>query len=103
MEPGNENFLLGLKKQTYEVKEVKFRAEAAEAMSLAARMTLMPSNRLPVTVYRDGSHWVCSFDCHPDPLKCVVAYGESPSQACANFDALWMGTAEVLEEPEEEF
>jgi len=68
---------------------------------------LLPSRQFPIDVLRDGSRWVCVFMCDPENfLNNVVAYGESPAQAVANFDMLWTGAPDFLidqEEPEEEF
>jgi hypothetical protein len=35
-------------------------------------------------------------------MKCPMAYGDSPDQACKNFDNLWLGAAEFLVDQEEE-
>ena len=76
--------------------------EIAKTRLLRLQLQLLPHLRVPVRVYRDGSRWVCIFESHPDQLRCVIAYGDSPAQACSNFDALWNG-GYVLQDPEEEF
>lgn len=76
-----------------------------ELRVLEQQISFAPHLNVPVRVFREGSRWVCVFESHPDPMRCVIAYGESPAQACRNFDALWNGTGFLLdgEEPEEEF
>ena len=91
-----------LKMENLELLEQKYKTDLADLELLIARLSLLPHNCLPITVTRDGSRWVCMYECHPDPLRCVIAYGESPKQACENFDNLWNGTGYVLEEVEEE-
>ena len=76
--------------------------EESEALAIRARMSLMPHQQWPVTVTREGSKWVCSYPCHPDPLQCVTAYGDSPGQACSNFDSLWHQTDGLIDSPEDE-
>ena len=80
--------------------------QTAQLRAVYALNVLKPSFNFPVRVYLDGSRWVCIYDTNEDMLKCPVAYGESPKQACDNFDNLWNGDAEFLvdqEEEEEEF
>ena len=79
--------------------------EIAKLRLLEQQVSFAPHLNVPVRVYRDGSRWVCVFESHPDPLRCVVAYGDSPAQACRNFDALWNGPDFLIdsEEPEEQF
>lgn len=86
-----------LKKQKAQIE-----IEIAKMRLVRVQLGLLPHLRVPVRVFRDGSRWVCIFESHPDPLRCVVAYGDSPAQACSNFDALWNG-GHILEDPEEEF
>lgn len=70
---------------------------------LGRTMTYMrPSMTYPVSVFLDGTRWVCLLDTHNDRMKCPQATGESPDQACDNFDHLWMGSAEFLVDQEEE-
>lgn len=63
--------------------------QVAQHELLRIQMEFLPHMRYPTVVVREGSRWVCSFPCHPDPLICVTAYGETPTQACNNFDLLW--------------
>lgn len=70
-------------------KKEAIELQTAQAELLRIQIEFLPHMRYPTTIVREGSRWVCSFQCHPDPLQCVTAYGDSPSQACANFDALW--------------
>lgn len=75
--------------------------EIAKLRLLEQQVSFAPHLNVPVRVYRDGSRWVCIFESHPDHLRCVVAYGDSPAQACRNFDALWNG-GYIMQDPEEE-
>jgi len=84
------------------LKEQQYRTKLAELKVIEQQYSLAPHCNVPIDLFRDGSRWVCMFHCHPDPLKCVVAYGESPQQACSNFDHLWVGTPGFLLEEEEE-
>jgi len=87
-----------LKKQILKVKLQRAKLNVASLMT-----TFRPSRQLPISVTRDGSRWVCLFECDPDPMKCVIAYGESPEQATVNFDYLWNGVPGfVIEDTEEE-
>jgi hypothetical protein len=76
--------------------------QKAEAELMTAQHLMLPSNCFPVQIIREGSRWVCTFPCHPDPLQCVTAYGDSPLQATINFDNLWTGVGEIIETEEEE-
>jgi hypothetical protein len=53
-------------------------------------------------IYHDGVRWVCSYgvfgDAYTDYLPAqalgqsgVEAFGSTPSEACENFDRLWLG------------
>lgn len=88
--------------KSLQLLEQKHKTDIAALQLMYAQMSLLPHSRVPVSITRDGSRWVCTFACHPDPMKCVIAYGESPSQACLNFDHLWNGSSEFLVEKEEE-
>lgn len=82
------------------------KAQIAKLDLFHALESLRPSHNLPVRVRLEGTRWVCILESDFDILKCPVAYGESPKQACENFDNLWNGNAEFLvdqEEEEEEF
>lgn len=69
---------------------------------LYAGSNLRPSRQLPISVLRDGGRWVCIFETDPDPLKCVIAYGDSPEQATQNFDMLWNGAPGFILDDEQE-
>ena len=91
----------------HRIKRAQLRKALWEAKSAKLRFQLLqlqyrPSLNLPVTVKRDGGHWVCLLETSDDLLECPVAYGESPFQATLNFDALWMGTAHLLDAPDAE-
>lgn len=83
------------------IREQSLLVQAAELNLIEQKLMFLPSRSFPIMVHRDGSKWVCSFGFHPDPTFHVVAYGESPAQACTNFDALWAGTGVALEEEDE--
>lgn len=89
-------------KEQHEIAILKMELATAKVLYYKAMNGMRPSRQLPITVYREGSRWVCIFETDPDIMKCVVAYGESPEQACMNFDCLWNGTAEFLIDPEDE-
>ncbi len=67
---------------------------------LRIRAEFLPHMLYPTVVVREGSKWVCSFPCHPDPMLCVTAYGETPAQACSNFDALWSASPPEIDAEE---
>lgn len=85
---------------------LKCKLERAKLEHKACVMSFRPSHQLPISITRDGSRWVCIFQCDPDPLKCVIAYGDCPEQATQNFDALWNGVGvflpDVVEEEEDQ-
>lgn len=83
-------------------QKASIEVEIAQAKLLRLQYNFLPHLNVPVRVYRDGSRWVCIFESHPDPMRCVIAYGDSPAQACSNFDALWRG-GHIIQDPEEEF
>lgn len=66
------------------------------------RHSLRPSHCYPVTIRREGSNWVCILEHEDEITDCVVAYGGSPAQAMANFDAFFMGAGLELSEPDED-
>jgi len=84
---------------------LKHKIERAKLEHIAVMLSFRPSRQLPISVVREGAHWVCSFETDPDPLKCVTAFGDSPEQATQNFDALWNGagvfTPDAVEEDED--
>lgn len=83
-------------------QKASIEVDIAKAKLTRIQQQFLPHLNVPVRVYRDGSRWICIFESHPDPLRCVIAYGDSPSQACSNFDSLWLG-GHILPDPEEEF
>lgn len=99
----------------FKIRNLKFltavaEAEAAKADEILTKMSFLPHRAWPVQIYREGSRWLCMLQHHPDPLQCVIAYGDSPAQACENFDALWNAPTEMdfemppdFYEEEEEF
>jgi len=91
--------LTQIKKKILALKLRKAELQLTEVM-----MNFRPSRQLPISVRREGSRWLCIFECDPDPTQCVVAYGESPEQATANFDYLWNGAPGFVieDEPDEE-
>lgn len=89
-------------KDQLEIELLSIRVKSAKLDMVRSLNGLRPSYMYPVCVYLDGSRWVCSLETHHNPLKCPVAYGESPAQACENFDNLWVGSAEFLVDQEEE-
>lgn len=93
--------MFGIQQLKKKILAVKLRK--AEMQLIATMANLRPSRQLPITVRREGSRWVCTFEVDPDPMNCVTAYGESPEQATSNFDYLWNGvTGFVIEDEEEE-
>lgn len=80
----------------YKAQEARIRAETAAVQQQVEVRKLKPSWYLPVEIYRDGSKWVCILESSEELLDCPVAYGDSPKQACDNFDALWIGSGFVL-------
>ena len=91
-----------LSKDQLELELVAIKVKQAKVDYARSLTWLRPSMSYPVSISLDGSRWVCSLETDPDPLKCPVAYGESPRQACENFDCLWNGAAEFLVEQETE-
>lgn len=85
-----------------QLRTALWQARTAKLRHQLLQMNYRPSLNLPVSIRRDGGHWVCSLETSDDPLECPIAYGESPFQATLNFDALWMGTGHLLEHPEVE-
>jgi hypothetical protein len=78
-----------------EKAEAFLKAETAKHNNTCAQYkTLLEGSRLrpchfyPVTVEHDGLRWICQY------LGCdeAVGYGDSPSDACSAFDAMWYGT-----------
>jgi len=81
---------------------LKHKIEKAKLEHIGVILSFRPSRQLPITVVREGSQWVCSFETDQDPLKCVTAYGSCPEQATQNFDALWNGSGHFLPDAMEE-
>ena len=91
------------KLETLKKQEQQLKVELMKLKVLAQQLSFSPHLNVPIRVYREGSRWVCVFECDPEPLNCVMAYGESPAQACSNFDALWNGAPGfVIEDQEDE-
>ena len=67
---------------------------------LRIQIELCPHMVYNAAIVREGSRWCCTLPCHSDPLQCVTAYGDSPQQACLNFDALWNTNPPDFEEDE---
>ena len=94
--------MFGIRQIKKKILSVKLKTAQYEMIHVG--MGLRPSRQLPISVVRDGSRWVCIFETDPDPLKCVIAYGESPEQATQNFDMLWNGAPGfILDGDDEEF
>jgi len=91
-----------INKEQMELELMAIKIKSAKLDMIRSMNWLRPSFTFPVNVFLDGSRWVCSLETHPDPLKCPIAYGSSPAQACENFDNLWMGASEFLIDQEEE-
>jgi hypothetical protein len=90
--------------QQIKKKILMAKLKRAELSVSSQYMNFRPSRQLPISVRREGSRWLCVFECDDDPLKCVAAYGESPEQATMNFDYLWNGAPGFVieDEPDEE-
>ena len=87
-----------------QIKQAKLAKAQAEAEAATLKLRLIqlgfrPSLNLPVRVYREGGHWVCVLETSEEMTECPVAYGDSPHQACINFDHLWLGLGVVMEHP----
>lgn len=91
-----------LNKEQLELEILVVDLRTAQAKYATAMARLRPSQTYPVNITLDGSRWVCTLFTDSNPLKCVTAYGNSPSQACENFDLLWMGNSEFLIDQEDE-
>lgn len=79
-----------------QLQEADLRLKIAQHEETAILHTFLPHRNWPVTIYREGSKWVCMMKTSLDLTECPVAYGDCPQQACHNFDFLWTGTALVL-------
>jgi hypothetical protein len=82
--------------------KMSYEAEAARYARNLAIEQLRPHKLYPVMIYHDGVRWVCSYgvfgDAYTDYLPAqalgqsgVEAFGSTPSEACENFDRLWLG------------
>lgn len=89
-------------KEQIELELMQMKLKCAKIDLVRSLNWLRPSYTFPVNVKLDGTRWVCYLETDPDPLKCPIAYGESPAQACENFDNLWNGNAEFLVDQEDE-
>lgn len=92
--------MFGLRQLKKQILQTQLKSETYKMLHSGAN--LRPSRQLPINVVRDGGKWVCIFETDPDPLKCVVAYGNSPEQATQNFDMLWNGVGLFVEEEDSE-
>jgi hypothetical protein len=97
--------VLSLQQIKLEIANVKLAKERAKL--LVTYQMLRPSYMMPITVKRDGQHWVCMLESATELLECPVAYGSCPAQAMLNFDSLWNGidhdfSPEANEEDEDE-
>ena len=52
---------------------------------------MRPSVYLPVKVIRDGNAWSCSlyWPEERNMMEQLVTYGDTPEEACINFDKAW--------------
>ena len=93
-----------LSKEQLELELIATKVKQAKIDYIRSLNWLRPSLSYPVNIKLDGSRWVCTLETDADPAKCPIAYGDSPRQACENFDCLWNGAADFLVdgEPEEE-
>lgn len=82
-------------------QEAMLRAKITQTEWYMAQMRARPSYYTPCTIRRNGSRWECILASSSDPLECVVAYGDSPEEASANYDHLWWGTGVKLDPPAE--
>jgi hypothetical protein len=100
-----ENRMFSLKRLKIQLADTQLKhAQLKLARTL---QSFRPSHQLPVTIVNKGGHWVCKFECSSEPMENAIAFGDSPEQACLNFDALWNGQVPILndnyEEEEEQF
>lgn len=84
----------------YKAQEALLRAKIAQTEWYMATTRARPSFYTPCTIRRDGGRWICILESSTNPLDCVMATGDSPEQAAANYDLLWWGRAQVLAHPE---
>lgn len=84
------------------MEQEKVKLQIMKAKLLHVYQGLRPCHAYPVTIRRDGSHWMCIMESAEDITDCPVAYGGSPAQALANFDALWNGAGIEIDPGEEE-
>ena len=87
-----------------QIKQAKLAKAQADAEAAVMKLRLIqlrfrPSLNLPVRVYLEGGHWVCTLETSEEMLECPIAYGDSPHQACMNFDHLWMGVGVAMVDP----
>lgn len=88
--------------QQLRIEILKNKLETAKLLHFRAMRTLLPSSIYPVTIRRDGSRWICILQTDQNPLLCPAAYGDTPMEACTQFDSLWTEKGEVLDYDEEE-
>ncbi len=92
--------MFGLRQLKKKILSIKLKT--AELKLGDQYMLMRPSRQLPITVRREGTRWLCLFECDSDILNCVVAYGDCPEQATMNFDYMWNGIGGFKLEMEEE-
>lgn len=65
------------------------RQRAAECMLERELFLCRPSVMLRVSVAKDGNLWSALYG--PNIMEGVCGWGETPDQACADFDRNWKG------------
>lgn len=63
--------------------------EGAQAFLWAMQALNAPHVRMRPAVYKDGDKWCALYG--PDIQGGVAGFGDSPEQACAEFDKAWGG------------
>lgn len=82
---------LRLRKQLLQLKVATAQEKLAtqQHMKTEAMLRLCPHYYLPTAIYTEGGKWICELEeCH-EHQQGVIAYGDSPLEACMNFDKLW--------------
>jgi hypothetical protein len=88
---------LRVAKAQEELKESSVRSRIAEANleealydKLASQLMILPHRQLLIQIYNDGISWIAAYKCSEG--EPVVGRGDSPQQACSDFDKHWLGT-----------
>ena len=84
------------KKRQLELQILQVRLRNEKLKQSRIMLEFLPSYQLPVTITQENGRWVCGYYCHDDDMQNAVAYGDSPQQACMNFDQLWLGNVPIL-------